>query len=103
MQFEPDKQLARHFIRAHDELAPLAERAHSLIEIRRVVRACLPEGLARACEVANVRQQTLVIDADKAAVAAKVRQLTQRLTAGLLEKGWQISAITLRVQGRPVR
>lgn len=103
MPIEPDKQLARHYIRAHDDLGPLADRASALIEIRRIVRECLPDGLARACVVANFRQQTLVIDADNAAVAAKVRQLAQRLTARLLEKGWQISAITLRIQGRTIR
>jgi hypothetical protein len=38
--------------------------------------------------------------AANASVAAKLRQLQPRLEDELLERGWQVSAIRIRVQGR---
>jgi hypothetical protein len=41
-----------------------------------------------------------IIMTDNSATAAKLKQLTARLTALFEEKGWQINAIKVQVQAR---
>ena len=83
----------------HESLGGLAERASHLIELRKLFRATVPEGLADACEVANLRQETLVVLANTSACAAKLKQLSPRLTALFQKRGWQVTSIKITVQG----
>jgi hypothetical protein len=63
----------------------------------------LPAGLSQSSEVTNFRLGVVVISADNSAAAAKIKQLAPRLSALFLEKGWQVSAIQVRVQGQVLR
>ncbi len=99
MSRDPDANLAGAFIPRHATLAPLAARAADLIELRRLFRATVPPGLAAVSEVANLREGTMIVMAGNSAVAAKLKQLVPRLTALFQEKGWQINAIKVQVQG----
>ena len=100
MNPQPDQQLASAFIDQHESLAPLAERAALLIAMRRLYKACVPAGISGASEVANVRRGVVVINTENSAAAAKIKQLSPRLIGLFLEKGWQVSAIQVQVQGR---
>lgn len=99
MNDDPDSNLARAYLRRHENLGPLAERAATLIELRRLYRASVPVGLAQASELANFRDGVLIIEAANSATVAKLKQLIPRLIAVFLEKGRQVSAIRVQVQG----
>ncbi|MDB5806172.1 MAG: hypothetical protein JWN73_3494 [Betaproteobacteria bacterium] len=100
MKHDPNANLAGAFVPRHSSLRPLAERAAELIELRRLYRDNLPSGLAEASQVANFRDGVVIVMADNSAAAAKLKQLTSRLTAAFQEKGWQINAIKVQVQAR---
>jgi len=101
MKHDPNANLAGAFVPRHTALRPLAERAAELIELRRLYRDNLPPGLAEASQVANFREGVVIVMADNSAAAAKLKQLTSRLTAAFQEKGWQVNAIKVQVQARP--
>jgi hypothetical protein len=92
--------LAGAYVPQHAALRPLAERAADLIELRRLYRDNLPAGLVQASQIANFRDGVVIVMADNSAAAAKLKQLTARLTALFQEKGWQINAIKVQVQAR---
>jgi hypothetical protein len=98
-----DHQLARTYIERDDCLGPLASKASDLIELRRCFRTAVPDPLASHCEVLNYRRGALVVGAASSAAAAKLRQMTRRLTAVFLEKGWQVSSIEVVIQGAAKR
>lgn len=100
MKHDPNANLAGAYIPRHATLGPLAARAADLIELRRLYRDNLPAGLAQASQVANFRDGVVIVLADNSAAAAKLKQLTARLTALFQEKGWQINAIKVQVQAR---
>ena len=97
--FNADDHLAGAYAARHESLGPLAERASQLIELRKLFREAIPAGLAEACEVANLRKDTLVILASTSACAAKLKQLSPRLAALLQKRGWQVNSIKITVQG----
>ena len=74
-------------------------RALVVQELRRLFRENIPPGLAAACQVANFREGAIIVMAENSAIAAKLKQLTPRLTTVFLEKGWQVIAIRVQVQG----
>jgi len=96
---DPNAGLARTFVPRHATLGPLAARAADLLELRRLFRENVPPGLAAASQVANFREGAIIIMAENSAIAAKLKQLTPRLTTLFLEKGWQVNAIRVQVQG----
>lgn len=91
--------LARTFVPRHATLGPLAAKAADLIELRRLFRSNVPPGLAQASQVANFREGVIIVMAENSAIAAKLKQLTPRLATLFQEKGWQINAIKVQVQG----
>ena len=99
MSHDPNASLAGAFIPRHATLGPLAARAADLIELRRLYRDNLPPGLVATSELANFREGAVIIVADNSAAAAKLKQLIPRLTTLFQEKGWQINAIKVQVQG----
>ena len=98
MQFDPSQQLAGVFLARADGLESLAGRAVDLFAMRRLYREYMPVGLSQASVLLNFRNGIVVVSADHSAAAAKIKQLTPRLTALFLEKGWQVSAIQVQVQ-----
>jgi hypothetical protein len=92
--------LARDYVSRDDALASLALRASGLLRVRRILQHALPPEIAGAIEVANLRRGVLSIRSENAAVAAKLRQLAPRLITTCLEKGEEVSAIEVRIQGR---
>ena len=59
---------------------------------------CLPAALARHVKPGPVDAAGWSLLAANASVAAKLRQLQPRLEAVLLERGWEVSAIRIKVQ-----
>jgi len=64
------------------------------------IRPCLPAALAPHVKPGPVDELGWSLLAANASVAAKLRQLQPRLEAVLKERGWEVSAIRIKVQSR---
>ena len=62
------------------------------------IRPCLPAALAPHVKPGPVDELGWSLLAANASVAAKLRQLQPRLEAVLKERGWEVSAIRIKVQ-----
>jgi hypothetical protein len=80
------------------ELKPLLEKTRRLAGLQERYVASIPPPLARTSRVAGYRSGTLILAADNAAAATRLRQLTPRLLKRLNELEPQVTAIRIRVQ-----
>lgn len=80
------------------ELRQLTDAARQLAVLQRHYLRIAPPSLARASRVDWLTQQTLVLAADNAAVAAKLRQLAPQLTLQLRQMGVEVTGIQVKVQ-----
>lgn len=83
---------------ATDELKALSARARRLRELQTLYVGSAPRELARSSRVRNLKAGTLLISADNAAVAAKLRQLAPTLLASLRKSEAEINGIRIEVQ-----
>ena len=81
-----------------DELKALSALARRLRELQTLYVESAPRELARASRVRGLRGGTLLISADNAAVAAKLRQLGSTLLASIRKSEAQITGIRIGVQ-----
>lgn len=84
-----DKDAAAGRVMAHARL---------LLKLSRRFEAVAPAGLRHSAHVANYKLGTIIIHADNGAVAAKIRQLSQRLSDELSKGGAECSGIEVKVQ-----
>lgn len=76
--------------------------ARLLQKLSRRFEAVAPGGLRHAARVANYKSGKIVIHADNGAVAAKIRQMSQRLCDELSKGGTQCSDMEVKVQPRQI-
>jgi hypothetical protein len=76
--------------------------ARLLLKLSRRFEAVAPSGLRHAAHVANYKSGKIIIHADNGAVAAKIRQLSQRLSDELSKSGTECSGIEVKVQPRQI-
>jgi len=88
-------------IRTTGNLKALADKARRLAEWQKRYADSAPPALARASRVAGFRSGTLLLWADNAAVAAKLKQLTPRLMTAMNKEANEVTSI--RVQVQPAR
>ena len=88
-----DKDAAAGRVMAHARL---------LLKLSRRFEAVAPAGLRHSAHVANYKLGTIIIHADNGAVAAKIRQLSQRLSSELSKGGAECSGIEVKVQPRQI-
>ena len=88
-------------IASSGDLKALARQAQRLRDLEQFLLEAAPSALARASRVANLKAGTLVILADNAAVAAKLRQLAPRLLLHFQERGIEVTVIRVEVQVKP--
>ena len=86
------------FLRGNDGVGNLLPAAARILELRQDLLAIVPAVLRETCEVAEFTDETLSLRVSSAGAAAKLRQMLPRLREGLLDRGWQVNAIRLRVQ-----
>ena len=72
--------------------------ARLLLKLSRRFAAVAPVGLRHAAHVANYKSGKIIIHADNGAVAAKIRQMSQRLGDELSKGGVECSGIEVKVQ-----
>ncbi len=86
------------FLRRHDGAAALLPAALRNLRLGQDTLALMPAVLRETCEVAGCDDGVLILRVSSAGAAAKLRQTLPRLRDGLLDRGWQVSAIRVRVQ-----
>jgi hypothetical protein len=90
-------QGATEFLRADDKIASLLPTVARMIALQKDCAAILPE-MFNACAVLQFDSGQLTLSTPSAALAAKLKQKLPKLQDALLQHGWQVSAIRLKVQ-----
>ncbi|MDP3537402.1 MAG: DciA family protein [Azonexus sp.] len=80
----------------------LMAHARLLLKLSRRFEAIAPAGLRYAAHVANYKSGRVVIHADNGAVAAKIRQMGQRLCDELSKQGAECNVMDVKVQPRQI-
>jgi hypothetical protein len=88
---------ATEFLRAHDKIAALLPALARLSALQNDCAATLPD-MFTACTVLRYDSDELVVSVPSAALAAKLKQKLPKLQDALLQRGWQVNAIRLKVQ-----
>ena len=78
-------------------MLPAAQR---LLRLREDLFALMPAALREICDVSGVDDETVVLRVSSAGAAAKIRQTLPRIRDGLIDRGWKVNAIRIRVQPR---
>lgn len=85
------------FLGSGDALARLRDHAARLRRLQQLLEQLLPPPLARACGVANLKGDVLVLIARSGATAARLKQMGPSLTAQFAAAGVAVSSIQVRV------
>jgi hypothetical protein len=93
----PDPLTIRQALAQHSSLGQLQLRLQDSARRFEAIRAALPGNLAKAVQPGPVDEAGWTLLAGNAAVAAKLRQLQPRLEALLLEQGWPVGTIRIKV------
>jgi hypothetical protein len=82
-------------------LKALTRQAQRLRDLEQLLFEATPHALACASRVTNLRSGTLVVAADNAAIAAKLKQLAPRLLLHIAKQGIEVTGIRVVVQVKP--
>jgi Dna[CI] antecedent, DciA len=85
------------FLRSNDQMAALLPAIARLAAMQKDCCAILP-ALFDACSVMQFDAGQLVLATPNAALAAKLKQQLPKLQEGLVQRGWQVNAIRMKVQ-----
>ena len=85
-------------LRRSTPLAQLRARLKDSNDRFQAIRAAVPDALAAHVMPGPVDEEGWTVLAANAAVAAKLRQLKPRLEAILQQRGWQVTAVRIKVQ-----
>jgi hypothetical protein len=89
------------FLRTHDKMAALLPAVQRLVALQEECLAILP-ALFDRCSVIQFDAGMLLLGAPNAALATKLRQQLPKLQENLLKRGWQVSAMRIKVQVRKI-
>ena len=90
-------------LNAEGGLARLTGHASRLMRLQRVLEAAVPRAQIRGARVANLKLGKLVVHADNAAVAAKLRQIVPTLVDVFRREAAEVTGIEIKVQPRTVK
>lgn len=90
-------QDAVSFLRGNDALAALLPTATKLAKLQADCLAILPAQFTN-CTVLNVSEGVLHIAVPNSALATRIKQMLPKLQSSLIERGWQVESIKLRIQ-----
>ncbi|GAA4402161.1 hypothetical protein [Quisquiliibacterium transsilvanicum] len=75
----------------------LTDRARRLLDLQADLQLCAP---ALGLQVLGVEEETLLVGAQGAAAAAKLRQVEPSILACLRARGWQLAKVRFRPRSR---
>lgn len=84
-------------MRAHDKLSALLPTVTRMAALQKDCAALLPD-MFSACEILQFGAEQLLLSTPNAAVAARLKQKLPHLQDALMQRGWQIKTIRLKVQ-----
>lgn len=82
------------FLRGNDRMAAILPAAKRLVALQKDCAASLPAN----CLPLNLENGQMTVAVPNAAFAAKLKHQLPKLQEHLLKRGWQVSAIRLKVQ-----
>lgn len=85
-------------LNADAAMARLAAHAERLLKLQHLFEEAAPAALARTCRIANIKLGVIVIHAENAAVAAKLRQIEPSLSDAFRSRGVEVTEIRIKVQ-----
>ena len=86
------------YLETSDRLRSLSHAARRNAELDQVLVNTAPRELTQACRVKQLRDGTLTLLADNAAIAAKLKQLAARLLVSYQKQRSEITSIHIEVQ-----
>jgi hypothetical protein len=86
------------YLNSSSSLRSLAHAARRIAQLQQVFLKNAPQPLTQACCVKQLRAGTLVLLAENAAIAAKLKQLAPRLLTAYEKQGFEITSIRVEVQ-----
>jgi hypothetical protein len=89
---------AARLLASAESAGHLIAQAEQLMTLRRLAASVLPVELRRSAAVANVKQGKVVIFAENAAIAAKLRLLEPALLDAFAREALQVTGLQVRVQ-----
>ena len=89
-------------LKQHPSLQNVLAHGERILRANRLYESVAPAALLRISRVANVKSGTVVIHADHGAAAAKLKQLSRFLVDELSKRGFECTAIEIRVQATPI-
>lgn len=90
-------QLLHRFLGTGDALARLQDHAQRLRRLQGALDAALPTPMIGQCEVANLKDGTLVVAARSGAAAVRLKQMLPSLIEHLGRSGHAVQAIRVKV------
>jgi hypothetical protein len=93
----PAARDASDFLQGNDQLAGLLPAAARLADLQRECVRLMPTQFIH-CTVLQITDRQLTVAVPNAALATRVKQMLPKLHAGLVEKGWDIVGIKLKIQ-----
>jgi hypothetical protein len=97
----PTTKGAADFLRAHDRMAALLPAATRMAALQKECCALLPTAFD-TCSIFRFESGQLVLSVPNAALAAKLKQQLPKLQEGLLKRGFEVSAIRIKLQPRNI-
>jgi len=85
-------------LNADATMARLAAHAERLLKLQQLFAQTAPAALARSCRIANAKLGVIVIHAENAAAAAKLRQIEPSLSDAFRSNGVEVTEIRIKVQ-----
>ncbi|HZM47087.1 MAG TPA: DciA family protein [Burkholderiales bacterium] len=86
---------------ATGQLKALSRGAQRLAELERLLLSAAPRALSEATRIKSFRDGTLVVSADNAAVASKLKLLAPQLLMHIREREPEVTGIRVEVQPAP--
>ena len=93
----PTSRGVTDFLQNHDKMAALLPSITRMMTLQSDCAATLPAMFA-GCAVLQFESNQLVLSTPNAALASKLKQQLPKLQEALLQRGWQVNAIRLKVQ-----
>jgi hypothetical protein len=88
---------ANEFLRASDRMASLLPTAMRMARLQSDCAAVLPSMFGN-CDVLSFQEGVLVLAVPSSAIAARLKQQVLKLQNSLLQRGWQVNTVKIKVQ-----
>jgi hypothetical protein len=93
----PSAKGAADFLYSHEKMAAIASAVSRLAALRKDCSAILPAAFEH-CDVLQYDSGQLLLAAPNAAFASRIKQQLPQLRNTLLQRGWKIDTIRIKVQ-----